>query len=130
MPVRAKADRSAPAGKPDAQAIADRGLLLIGRMLDELDVVTTHAGELQELIEISEEDPRRQLAMMKAVDLPSRANTAKTLAAALKTLTDSKPQGADGKKAERDAAAKDVGADGKLYAVRSAPKMIVDNTKK
>lgn len=58
---------------------------LLRRMLDELDTVTSHIGELEELIELEtggDRDDRRRAAMMKAVSLPVRANTLKMLLAA------------------------------------------------
>ena len=86
-----------PEAPIDAARIADGGRGLIGRMLDELDVVTSRRGELEDMIEAAtdgdDEDDRR-IAMDRAVSLPSRANTMKTLALALKTLNEaSAPQG-------------------------------------
>ncbi|WCT75025.1 hypothetical protein PQ455_07360 [Sphingomonas naphthae] len=78
-------------------------------MLDELDVVTSRRGELEDMIEAAtendDEDDRR-IAMERAVSLPSRANTVKTLALALKTLNEaSAPQG---KKAQAQDRANEV----------------------
>jgi len=79
-------------------------------MLDELDVITTRRGELEDMIigatDGDEEDARRD-AMMRAVSLPVRANTMKTLALALKTLNEaSAPQG---KKAAAQEKANEIG---------------------
>lgn len=71
---------------------------LLRRMLDELDTVTSHIGELEELIELethSDRDDRRRAAMMKAVSLPVRANTLKLL---LMAQADAAPEGKKGKK--------------------------------
>lgn len=71
---------------------------LLRRMLDELDTVTSHIGELEELIELEthdDRDDRRRAAMMKAVSLPVRANTLKML---LMAQADAAPEGKKGKK--------------------------------
>lgn len=93
----------------DAAAIADGGRGLVARMLDELDVTTSRRGELEDMIveatDGDDEDARRD-SMMRAISLPSRANTMKTLALALKTLNEaSAPQG---KKAAAQSRANDV----------------------
>lgn len=93
-PPPALTDPEKPA---DVAAIADGGRGLVHRMLDELDVVTSRRGELEDIIiaatDDDDEDARRD-SMMRAVSLPSRANTMKTLALALKTLNEaSAPQG-------------------------------------
>lgn len=103
---------------------AAKGLTL--RLLDELDAITTHHGELEDLIEIetaSDEDyGRRRDAMLKAIGLPSRAAVLKQLLAATRAWSElerpaakpvlSKGDGhkppAQGKKAERAAAAKEA----------------------
>lgn len=71
---------------------------LLRRMLDELDTVTSHIGELEELIELEthdDRDDRRRAAMLKAVSLPVRANTLKLL---LMAQADAAPEGKKGKK--------------------------------
>ncbi len=104
--------------------LADRGRGLAGRMLDELEAVTTHQGELEDMIFVEESDPRRRQALMKALSLSERAMTLRNLANAMKTLNESSaPQG---KKAARDEAAKAVGG---RFGVRQPPKLAVDNTK-
>lgn len=116
-PKRRQPERSPPPppladpDKPlDAAAVADGGRGLVSRMLDELDVITTRRGELEDMIidatDGDEEDARRD-AMMRAVSLPVRANTMKTLALALKTLNEaSAPQG---KKAAAQEKANEIG---------------------
>ena len=72
---------------------------LTRRMLDELDTVTSHIGEMEELIEIetgNDRDDRRRAAMMKAVSLPVRANTLKMLLAAQAEASE------DGKKGKKE----------------------------
>ena len=102
--------RSDPEKPREPGSIADDGRGLVARMLDELDVVTSRRGELEDLIVDAtdgDDDDSRRDAMLKAVSLPSRANTMKTLALALKTLNEaSAPQG---KKAAQQERAKEVG---------------------
>lgn len=105
-PPPAKRDPDEPA---DAGAIANDGRSLVARMLDELDTVTSRRGELEDLIieaTDGDEDDAKRDALMKAVSLPGRANTLKTLALALKTINEaSAPQG---KKAARQEKADEV----------------------
>ncbi|UXU73811.1 MULTISPECIES: hypothetical protein [unclassified Paracoccus (in: a-proteobacteria)] len=108
----------------DPDQIVGKGHNLIFRLLDELDAATTHHGELAELIEAHEDDPRRRAAMMKAIELPGRANVVKALATAFKTWNEAKAP--EGKKAQRQAAAEEVAAGGR-FAPRSRPKLAVDN---
>jgi len=79
-PPREYLRRSVPdTGDMDDKALADN---LLRRMLDELDTVTSHIGELEELIDDEthdDRDDRRRAAMLKAVSLPVRANTLKLL---------------------------------------------------
>lgn len=98
-----------PPSDPDQPAtpaeIADSGRDLVSRMLDELDVITSQRGELEDIIvaatEGDDEDDRRA-AMQRAISLPSRANTMKTLALALKTLNEAAaPQGKKAAQQER-----------------------------
>lgn len=109
----------------DASAIADGGRGLVARMLDELDVITSRRGELEDLIveatDGDEEDARRD-AMMRAVSLPGRANTMKTLALALKTLNEAAaPQG---KKAAAQDRAREV-AGGSRFRPVGTPSLSV-----
>ncbi|KPH66894.1 hypothetical protein ADT71_03830 [Novosphingobium sp. ST904] len=87
-------------------------------MLDELDAVTSRRGELEDMIVSATEDDQddsRRTAMMKALSLPSRANTMKTLALALKTLNEaSAPQG---KKAAQQEKAKAIGGGSRFAAL-------------
>ncbi|WP_404711497.1 hypothetical protein [Sphingomonas sp. MMS24-J13] len=113
---RRELDRSPPPPAPsdpekplDAAEIAEGGRALVARMLDELDVTTSRRGELEDMIvaatEGDEDDDRRD-AMARAISLPSRANTLKTIALAFKTLNEAAaPQG---KKAQQQDKAKAV----------------------
>ncbi|MFH5773581.1 hypothetical protein ACHFJ0_04965 [Paracoccus sp. NGMCC 1.201697] len=107
----------------DPEQIVGRGHNLIFRLLDELDASTTHIGELEELIEAHEEDPRRKAAMMKAVSLGGRANVVKALATAFKTWNEAKAP--EGKKAQQQAKAEEVAAG--RFAPRARPKLAVSN---
>lgn len=110
----------------DPGEIVGKGHNLIFRLLEELDATTTHHGALAEMIEAHEEDPRRRAAMMKAIELPGRANVIKALATAFKTWNESKAP--EGKKKERQANAERASSGGK-FGVPTAPKMVVDNTR-
>ena len=99
--------RTTPAPRPaspqaaeeaaDPGAIATAGRGLVRRMLDELDTVTAHAGELEDMIvgeTAGDETDKRRDGMLGAVSLPGRAKTLKELATAFKTLNEaSAPQG-------------------------------------
>ena len=101
---RREPERSPPPPPPSdphqplaASDIAENGRSLVARMLDELDTVTSRRGELEDLIieaTDGDEDDSKRDALMRAVSLPGRANTLKTLATALKTINEaSAPQG-------------------------------------
>ncbi|AVI58369.1 hypothetical protein A6J80_23725 [Paracoccus yeei] len=107
----------------DPDQIVGKGHNLIFRLLDELDAATTHHSELAEMIEAHEDDPRRRAAMMKAIELPGRANVVKALATAFKTWNESKAP--EGKKAQRQAAAEKVAG---KFTPRSGPKLAVNNS--
>lgn len=96
---------------------------LLRRMLDELDTVTSHIGELEELIETEtggDRDDRRRAAMMKAVSLPVRSNTLKLLLAA---RAESAPDAKKGKKELQQAAA--MAAGGGKYKSSAPPLTVV-----
>lgn len=99
----------APNEPVEAPGIADRGRSLVNRMMSELDVVTSHLGEMEEAIKDECGDDRtndRRVAMMKAISLDARANTLKTLSLALKTLNEaSAPQGKKAQAQDRATAA-------------------------
>lgn len=117
--------RTAPADPEEAKkraepgAIADAGRGLVRRMLDELDVVTTHVGELEEMIEVETADDRnskRRDAMLGAISLGGRAKTLKELATAFKTINEASAP-AQGKKAQQQDAARDVAASARFRPV-------------
>ncbi len=111
-----------PSVKPED--LGDRARGIAGRMLDELDSVTSHAGELEDMICTEESDPRRRQALLKALSLSERASTLKNLATAMKTLNEAAAP--DGKKAERQRAAEGVA---NKFGMRQAPRLVHDNTK-
>ncbi len=86
-----------PQPVPEAAAIAEQGRGLVARMLDELDAVTCHQGELEKLIEGATENDRndrRRDGMLAAISLGGRAKTLKELATAFKTINEAAaPQG-------------------------------------
>lgn len=113
---------------PDTAGMDDPALAnnLLRRMLDELDTVTSHIGELEDMIEcetVTDRDDRRRAAMMKAVSLPVRANTLKLL---LMAQADAAPEGKKGKKELLQEAAVVVGK-GKFKS--SAPPLQVVSNK-
>lgn len=84
--VEAAASRGVEVVRQHRRAIG-RGRDLTLRLLDELDAATTKVGELQAMIEadtISDKTSQRRNAMMRAVELPSRAGVIKDLSAAAK----------------------------------------------
>jgi len=96
------------------------------RLLDELDATTSHIGEIEDLIEDEtheDANTRRRTAMMRAVSLPARSMTLKTIAQALGALKD--VEGEKGKKEQREDAAREA-ARGK-FAPPAPPKLVVDN---
>jgi hypothetical protein len=128
----AKAQRSAPMQgeiippatvKPEA--LTDRARVLTGRMIDELEAVTSHAGELEDMICREEGDPRRRQALLRALSLSERSKTLKDLATTMKTLNEAAAP-AGGKKEEARRAAE--GAANK-FATRTPPRLVADNTK-
>ena len=91
--------------------IVGRGRNLIFRLLDELDATTSHVGDIEDMIiddTAKDRDERRQAAMLKAVSLPVRAGTIKSLATAFRTLTDATTP--SGKKEQAEEASKTAGA--------------------
>lgn len=99
-----------PAADTSGMTNAELTVDLTRRMLDELDTITAHIGELEELIETetaNDRDNRRRAAMMKAVSLPARSNTLKLLLAAQAEM---EGEGKKGKKEQKADKAKAVGA--------------------
>lgn len=97
---------------------------LAGRMMDELDAVTSLHGELEDMICAEESDPRRRQALLKSLSLSERAKTLKDISTTLKTLNEAAVP--DGKKAQRQANADSSASAGK-FATPSAPKLVVSN---
>jgi hypothetical protein len=112
-----------PSIKPEA--LSDRARGIAGRMLDELESVTSHLGEFEELICNEEGDPRRRQALLKAISLPERASTLKNLATAMKTLNEAAAP-AGGKKEEAQRAAEGIA---NKFGTRTPPRLVADNTK-
>lgn len=127
---RREPDRSPPpppATDPEAPVeagkIADGGRGLVWRMLNELDVITSRRGELEDMIVDAtdgDDDDARRDAMMRAVSLTNRANTMKTLALALKTLNEASAP--VGKKVAAQDRAQQVGG-GSRFAGIGPPKL-------
>lgn len=105
------------------ERLVDRARAITARLLDELDSVTAHIGEVEDMICAEESDPRRKQALLKAVSLGERAMTLKNLSTTMKTLAEAKaPQG---KKAERQDNA-DRAAGHSMFGVPPAPRSAVN----
>lgn len=104
------------------EALTDRAKGIAGRLMDELESVKAHVGELEDMICTEESDPRRRQALLKALSLAERARTLKDLSATMKTLNEASAP--EGKKAQKQAAAESVGG---RFAAPSAPKLVVSN---
>lgn len=105
-----------PAVAAGALTVAERARKLAGRMVDELDAVTAHCGELEDMICTEESDPRRRQALLKALSLGERAMTLKNISQTLKTLNETGEVGATGKKAQRQANAEKSASGGRFAA--------------
>jgi hypothetical protein len=66
----------------DHRAAISNGRSLTMRLITELDVETSHLGEMKREIDAGPDSPSRRNAMLKAVSLPSRAAVMRDLAAA------------------------------------------------
>jgi thioredoxin-like negative regulator of GroEL len=105
--------------------LSEKGKAIAGRMMDELDAVTSLHGELEDMICAEESDSRRRQALLKAISLAERAKTLKDISATLKTLSEASAP--SGKKAARKNAAAAAAAGGGKFAQRPGPKLVVDN---
>lgn len=114
--------RAEPLAAGDSSKVAERARELASRMVDELDAVTAHHGELEDMISVEESDPRRRGALIKAISLGERAMTLKNIAQTLKTLSEA-GEAVQGKKAQRQANAEKSASGGK-FAAPSAPRIM------
>ena len=126
----ARDDDGEPAGD-DAQAEPLNATLALAlRMMDELKAVTSHIGEIEDLIYSETEDDRdarRRTAMLRAVSLKTRTETLKTIQQAI--LAASTEGEADkGKKAQQAAAAQKVASKSRRFAPPPPPRLVVNNT--
>lgn len=108
-----------PSDVPKVEEVIGRGRNLADRLLDELDALTLHNGEMDLIIQENERDPARQQALQQAVSLPTRAKTLQTIALALKTMGETAAPA--GKKAARKDAAEASTAPGGKFAPRPGP---------
>lgn len=113
---------------PKVEEVIGRGRNLADRLLDELDALTLHHGEMDVIIQENEQDPVRQQALRQAVSLPTRAKTLQTLALALKTMSETQAETPKGKKAAKQAAAEELAEPGNKFAPRPGPRLAVDNS--
>lgn len=113
-----------PAPKAKLEELPDRARDIAWRLLDELDTMTLNIGQLEEMIETEESDPRRRQALLKALSVGERAMTLKNITAAMKTINEAAAPA--GKKEQRQRAAEEVGG---KFDVRQPPRLAVDNTR-
>lgn len=133
QPIPPKEDRQTIVVPPraDSQATVepmDKTIELAERMLGELDATSMMLDEIEDLIYQETEDdrdPRRRNAMLKAVSLPTRATTLKTIQQTLAAAKES--QKPSGKKAEREEQAKGVAQNTTRFAAPKAPHLVVSN---
>lgn len=102
-----------------AEQLPDRARGIAARLLDELDTMTAHIGELEFMIETEESDPRRRQALLKALSTAERAKTLKDISLTMKTLEEVAAPA--GKKAQRKSAAEASTAPGGKFAPRPGP---------
>ena len=96
------------AAATDTGTIVDRGRSMADRFIDELSAVTSHIGELEEMIEAEtagDKNPKRREAMYRAIELPMRSQVLKNIATAVRTFAEAAP----GKKEEAQRAADTAG---------------------
>lgn len=107
--------------------VGDRARGIAGRMMDELDAVTSLHGELEEMICSEESDMRRRQALLKALSLGERAKTLKDISLTLKTLNEAAAP--EGKKAQRQATAEKSASEGR-FAAPTGPRLAINNDRK
>ena len=128
---RARQETNAPAPRlraGDRDDPAKMGQGLAHRMLGELDMATTHQGEIEDAIfDETREDAngQRRAMMLKAVSLPARAMTLKTIAQAMAVLKEVGEGAEKGKKQQRQENAEKSAAG--RFAPPAPPKLVVDN---
>jgi hypothetical protein len=105
------------------EQLTGRARGMAARLLDELDTVTANIGQLEEMIETEESDPRRRGALMKAVSLGERAKTLKDISLTMKTLNETGAP--EGKKAARQESANKAASAGR-FGVPAAPGQRLD----
>jgi transposase len=113
-----------PAVKPEELPERARGIA--ARLLDELDAMTAHIGEIEHMIETEEGDSRRRQALLKLISTGERAKTLKDITAAMKTIEEARAPA--GKKAARQEGAERAASGGK-FGVPNGPRLAVDNSK-
>lgn len=102
--------------------VIDRGRALVSRLLDELNAITSHIGEIKQMIvdeTANDRDGRRRYVMQQAINLSTRAGVMRNLALAAKTLAEAAP----GKREEQAEAAQKAGTEGR-FAVPAGPRLV------
>lgn len=116
--------------KPDEEPLGpmDQTVELAKRMLGELDVTSMMQDEIEDLINKETEDdrdPRRRNAMLKAVSLPTRALTLKTIQQTLAAALEKSAPG--GKKEAKKEAAAEVSSTTSRFGARQPPRLVANN---
>ncbi|GGA50915.1 hypothetical protein GCM10011385_00190 [Nitratireductor aestuarii] len=106
----------------DPHDLVGKARALAGRMMEELDTMTSRQDELEAIIFEEESDPRRRQALMKVISLSERAKTLKDISATLKTVNEASAP--EGKKAQRQANAEQIAQQGR-FQPRSGPRLAV-----
>lgn len=108
--------------------LVEHVLHLAKRQLQELDATTSQLDHIEEAIyaeTADDRDGRRRSAMLKAVSLPARTMTLKTIAQVLELAGVAGGKQKLGKKEQKQGAA--VEASRGRFAPRPPPKLVVDN---
>jgi hypothetical protein len=123
---RPKAEKEDPAEAAKELPPMDMSLDVAKRLLAELDFYTAHLEDLQDDIYEDTKNDRstqRRYAMLKAIDLGSRASTLKTIQQTLAAAEAGKVP--DGKKEQRQAAAAEVAKQSGRFSTARAPLSLV-----
>lgn len=128
IPARPENQDRKPPSEVDAGADpVDMGRDLCIRLLAEIDASTGHLEEIESWIyeeTANDVSGSRRAAMLKAISLPTRATTLKTIMQALQSAK--AVEEAKGKKVERQETAEKVASSGK-FAPPKAPTLVINN---
>lgn len=130
-------DKPGKSKTPTVAQMLKKSKDIVNRLISEVENVTTYQDEIRDLIFVSEEDPLKRRAALKAISVTERTRTMKDLVTTLRMIEPGKPgrprkeaneDEADepkGKKATRQAEAEKAAASG-VFAVPQPPKLVVN----